>query len=205
MLNTKTINPSHRISFVYKLNPGQKQSAIERGCIFSPTGMTYMRTDRDIKWLTTGRFPNAPVRFFRYSDLNGMDVLDVGTGGGQLVVDMMKLGAKVIGIDISPSPNFIKHRKWFKKANALHTGFAKNSFDRIFSSWSIFMAPENVAFKEDVLIELKRILRPGGKIRLCGIIASDIKKIVQKIRGFKITYLPKDIDVYSSIELTKIK
>jgi len=171
--------------------------------ITSYTGAGYVRTNRSIyDLMEEGTYP---AKFFAPSDLNGKDVLDVGTGGGQVVLDLQKRGANPIGIDIHSYPEHSAHPELYKIADAADTKLPEKSYDRIYSAWSIFsFKSENNDFKIKTLIEMKRILKDEGRIRL-GALFSGIKELVKKAGELKIT--AEDVSDSSPrwIELAKIK
>lgn len=142
----------------------------------------YEQTNRSIlRLLETGSYPDT---FFESSELAGKDILDVGTGGGQFVLDMRRLGAKAVGIDIAPHPNFKKHPNFFKLADAIDTKFPDKSFDRIYSSWSIFSFNKDcLDFQVKALKELGRILKDDGRIRLGMVTPESIRQIVKNVDG----------------------
>lgn len=178
----------------------------------SPTGKIYVQTNRSVRTIT-GASPSYPTSFFNPAELKGKDVLDVGTGGGNLVLDMRGMGAKAVGIDIQSHLNHAKYPDFFKIADAKNTGFISESFDMIYSSWSVFSYAEKFNFKVEVLTELKRILKKGGKVRLGAISPHEIKKVAKEVGAFEVTVcppipllkrlFPKTQKMTSWIELTK--
>lgn len=152
--------------------------------VISYTGAQYVQTRRPLKELV--EYGAYPIKFF--TDIKDKKVLDVGTGTGRLVLDMKKLGAKAIGIDIAPHFNFKLHPKSFKIADAADTKFPSEHFDRIYSSWSIFtFDKDSYDFQVKVLKELTRILKSDGKIRLGMVNIAEIKKLTEKSGELKVT------------------
>lgn len=168
--------------------------------VTSYTGAGYIRTNRSIyDLMEEGTYP---ANFFAPSDLNGKDVLDVGTGGGQVVLDLQKRGAKAIGIDIYSYP---EHSELYKIADAADTKLPEKSYDRIYSAWSIFsFKSEKNDFKIKTLNEMKRILKDEGRIRL-GALFLGIKELVKRAGGLKITAEDTARPNPRWIELAKIK
>ena len=97
----------------------------------------------------------------------GMDVLEVGCGTGILTVDLVPTGAKIIAVDISPelveaSRVRIKaDNVEFRVANAFDLDFESDAFDHIVGS-SVLHHLE----VEGALSEFRRVLKPGGTLRL---------------------------------------
>lgn len=178
---------------------------VRSNAIKSYTGAEYLQTSRSMNDLISEL--SYPENFFK--DLRSKKVLDVGTGRGELVLDMKELlGANAIGIDIAPTPVFEKYPELFVVADAADTKFPDWNFDRIFSSWSIFsFRQDSKNFQIKVLKELKRILKIDGKIRLGAVDVNYIQKIARKVRGLK----PTEIEIsrvnsgHGWVELTRMK
>lgn len=172
----------------------------------SKTGIEYFRTSRESQALINA---GAPHEFFNYRNMQGKKALDVGTGGGSFVIELIKNGVKAIGIDIAKSNNKIDNPKLFKIRDASNTKFADKTFDFVYSSYSVFYYHEKINFKIKVLKELKRITKNQGKIRLGPLSKIEILKITKKIGDLKITNITKGISSYFGrntwVELTKIK
>ncbi|MDQ3728517.1 MAG: class I SAM-dependent methyltransferase [Actinomycetota bacterium] len=102
----------------------------------------------------------------------GMRVLDVGTGsGGSVAIPAAKLGADVVGSDIS-QVHFDAARaraeragvevEWVE-ADALELPFDDGSFDRVLSTFGHMFAPDH----QQAASELVRVTKPGGVIGFC--------------------------------------
>ncbi|MBQ7474889.1 MAG: class I SAM-dependent methyltransferase [Clostridia bacterium] len=100
----------------------------------------------------------------------GKTVLDVGCGAGGKSLYYVTLGAeKVVGIDIVPyykeesealAEKLGIDRFEFRCEDASSTSFPDGTFDTVIMN----DAMEHVAKPEDVLRELHRILKPGGRV-----------------------------------------
>ena len=98
----------------------------------------------------------------------GTSVLDVACGAGQTAIPMSRAGAKVTGVDIAT--NLIEQARAraqaenldarFEEGDAEMLPFEDGSFDIVLSLIGAMFAPR----PERVAAELKRVLRPGGKI-----------------------------------------
>ncbi len=115
------------------------------------------------------------IKFYlEYTDVDTMfkdkAVLDVGCGAGGKSLYYLSCGAKnVVGIDVvesykEESESLAKELGLdgftFLCRDAAKTDFADNSFDTIIMN----DAMEHVAQPEAVLAEMKRVLKPGGKL-----------------------------------------
>lgn len=95
--------------------------------------------------------------------INNGRVLDVGCGSGNLLVNLKNLGWEVYGIDPSPiAVNVARSRGldniYQGELNELKLN--ENFFDVII----LFHVFEHIPNPETVLLEIKRILKPGGRL-----------------------------------------
>lgn len=113
-------------------------------------------------------FQLARIRRFVDRDLTGMDIVDVGCGGGLLTVPLDQLGARVTGVDIEPSCVEAAARAAHQRgarcrfvvgdACALPLGDA--SADLVLLSDVL----EHVVDQDAAIAEAARVLRPGGQL-----------------------------------------
>jgi SAM-dependent methyltransferase len=102
---------------------------------------------------------------------SGMDLLDVGTGsGGNIAIPAARLGATVVGVDITPELLEHAHRraaeagvevKWVE-GDAQDLPFGDASFDRVVSTFGAMFAPDHAR----AAAELVRVCRQGGQIAM---------------------------------------
>jgi len=102
-------------------------------------------------------------------DVRGLQILDLGCGGGQSTIAFTQQGATAVGIDISDQQLAYARRLatqagvevTFRQGNAeALTSFATASLDMIFSTYTL-------PYVDDVprcLSECQRVLRPGGRL-----------------------------------------
>ena len=123
-------------------------------------------------------FEESVVLFEKRFLANGFDVswfkgkrcLDVGCGGGRYSIAMARLGAdQVMGCDISASGLADARKRasglaniTFEEASVLELPYRDNSFDFVCCSGVLHHTTDT----ERGLKELRRVLRPGGKIYL---------------------------------------
>jgi len=102
-----------------------------------------------------------------YPPKPGMKVLDVACGSGLHLQTYREAGCAITGIDKSPSMLGVARRNLGADAD-LHLGdarqmpFADDSFDLVTISLAIHEMRQ--AMREGVLSEMKRVLRPDGRI-----------------------------------------
>jgi ubiquinone/menaquinone biosynthesis C-methylase UbiE len=147
----------------------------------------------------------------------GEKVLDVGCGTGNFSIKLAQKGCEVIGIDIS-KPMLEKAAKKadqlnlainFKKADVLNLEFEDNHFDAVFS----MAAVEFIEDLKKAIQEMKRVVKPGGKI-LLGTIRrdSDWGRLYQKqsqndesVFSDAIFREPKDLKKLDKDNFVKVK
>ncbi|MFW5749613.1 MAG: class I SAM-dependent methyltransferase, partial [Halanaerobium sp.] len=143
--------------------------------------------------------------------------LDIGCGTGNFSIKLAKKGCQVTGIDIS-QPMLDKAAEKaeklnldinFKKGDALNLEFEDDHFDSVFS----MAAVEFIKELETAFAEMKRVVKPGGKI-LLGTIRkdSDWGRLYQKqaekddsIFSDAIFRNPEDFKVLDQENLIKVK
>jgi ubiquinone/menaquinone biosynthesis C-methylase UbiE len=134
-----------------------------------------------------------PGQMLDPESLAGKKILDAGTGGGGFVKGLLQMqhetGLKfdVQGIDLSLSADLARDSEHFLKRDMSSTGFADDSFDVIFSTWSFFSyeSQSNPEAAEKILHEFERILKPGGVIRISPVKPKVIEELVAKVPGLR--------------------
>jgi len=96
----------------------------------------------------------------------GALVVDLGCGTGDLVADVARTGARVVGVDVSAQ--MMAHGRGrmpeahFVRADAQRLPFADASFDAAVSGFAL----RNFSAIPDALAETARILKPGGRLAI---------------------------------------
>jgi SAM-dependent methyltransferase len=100
--------------------------------------------------------------------LHGHDVLELGSGLGDLLADMLEAGYMCRAIEHSPemvkaARATLERRKvgvdsWVIQGEAQRMPFEDNAFDSVVSTF-----PANYIFDTDTIAEVARVLRPGGR------------------------------------------
>lgn len=123
--------------------------------------------------MTEHHYANNPYWQHNYNELRqwiaacGLErgrVLEIGCGLGltqHLVPDYT-------GIDIASYPKTLMHKP-FCISNSMRLPFADNTFDGVWSIWVL----EHVEKPEEMLAEMRRVVRPGGHLFICAGFAVD--------------------------------
>ncbi len=98
----------------------------------------------------------------RLEPLEGRRLLDLGCGKGRFAAHLRAAGAEVIGLDRSAAMLAGAEGLPRVLASALRLPFAASAFDGVFAV-EVF---EHLTSIDDVLIELRRVLRPGGTLAI---------------------------------------
>ena len=98
----------------------------------------------------------------RLEPLRGRRLLDLGCGKGRFAAHLRAAGAEVIGLDRSAAMLAGAEGLPRVLASALRLPFAASTFDGVFAV-EVF---EHLTRIDDVLIELRRVLRPGGIVAI---------------------------------------
>lgn len=107
--------------------------------------------------------------FYLLGDVQGKTVLDLGCGSGENLIALVKRGARVTGVDISPDLIEIARRRLIsyglnaalKVCSVYRMGLASESVDIVF----IIGLLHHVDLFH-ALTEVRRVLRPGGLLVL---------------------------------------
>lgn len=174
---------------------------------FNTIAATYDRLNRLMTLGLDRRWRKRAVR-----NLKG-HVLDVACGTGDMVVELLKRGCTVTGVDLSDEMLAIARRKtadWkpaYHKADAEHLPFADCAFDAVTCAFGV----RNFVHLEQGLKEMLRVLKPGGRMVILELATPDsrllrpfynlytrhiIPWLGQRLAGSReaYTYLPRSIE-----------
>ena len=97
---------------------------------------------------------------------SGIDLLDVATGPGSAAAEAHQLGARAVGVDLSPAMIELAAKSHpgleFRVAEVEHWPFADCSFDAVVCNFGLGHFP----CPEASVAECVRTLKPGGRIAL---------------------------------------
>src|SRR5205085_2695700 len=98
---------------------------------------------------------------------SGRHALDYGCGAGRSTRFLKRLGFETVGVDVTP--NMLDQARTQDKSGEYHLitsgklPFEDSSFDIVFSSF-VFLEVSRIHEIEDILTEMKRVLRKDGVI-----------------------------------------
>ncbi len=139
---------------------------------------------------------DAAARLVQRVDLRpGTDVLDVGTGTGNLAIPAARAGARVVGLDLSAAQLEAAHRRaaqagvvvqWIE-GDAEALPFPDASFDHVMSAFAVMFAPRH----RRAAGELVRVCRPSGRIAICSWTPASIVGALMEIVSAELPPLPE--------------
>lgn len=111
------------------------------------------------------KIPQTVADFVKQQGLSDRKVLEVGAGSGML----QDIVEDYTALDISPTTRQFFHKP-FVEASATQMPFPDNSFDGLWSIWVL----EHIPNPEKALLEMRRVVKPGGYILLN--VANDVDR-----------------------------
>ena len=166
----------------------------------------YDRLSRWYDWLSEGsEWPLTQMGLNKLNAEAGEVILEIGFGTGNALLVFAEIvgdSGKVVGIDISRGMFDVTREKVthaglservsLQQGDAAAMPFQENSFDAIFSSFTLelFDNPEI----PEVLFECQRVLKPGGRIGFVTMVRDERENIPQRIYEWFHQYLPEYVD-----------
>lgn len=113
----------------------------------------------------TRRWRNAVVSAVR--PLAGMRILDLAAGTGTSSLPFAKAGARVVATDFSLGMLRQGRRRHPSLAFVAGDGLALPFGDQVFDAATISFGLRNLVDRHQGLSELRRVVRPGGRLVIC--------------------------------------
>ena len=140
-------------------------------------------------WLPNGKFKVLhqimPLRIeyilknLEKQKIKNMKILDLGCGGGLTCEPLSRLGARVTGIDfVKENINVAKQHAKISKLNInyINADLKSINLDKKFDLIILFEVLEHIDNWEDLIIEIRKNLKPKGKIIISTINKNEISK-----------------------------
>jgi 2-polyprenyl-6-hydroxyphenyl methylase/3-demethylubiquinone-9 3-methyltransferase len=132
----------------------------------------------------------------RPAPLAGLEVLDIGCGGGLLAEPLARLGAKVTGID--PMEESIEVARWHAEEARIEVAYEAATVDEIVSAgrrFDLVIASEVVEHVADVpgfLAAMSEATRPGG-LAILSTVSRSLRSFLEAIVGaeYVLGWLPR--------------
>lgn len=127
-----------------------------------------MTLGMDCRWRKIGARAASPRHSAPYA-------LDVACGTGDMMLELLKQGADVTGVDLSEEMLAVAKRKtagWqpaYQVADAEHLPFGDGSFDAVTCAFGV----RNFVHLEQGLGEMVRVLKPGGRMAILELATPD--------------------------------
>jgi 2-polyprenyl-3-methyl-5-hydroxy-6-metoxy-1,4-benzoquinol methylase len=109
-------------------------------------------------------------KFFDFENYKGAKVLEIGVGHGTDLLQFGKAGAECYGVDITKAHLELAQKNFelngipvhLRETDGIDLGYPDRTFDVVYSFGVIHHIPE----ADQVLKEVARVLKPGGKVML---------------------------------------
>jgi SAM-dependent methyltransferase len=151
---------------------GWSDDAAKNAAIWTKANAAYTDANAETNWaldeVSWGIWGIDESELNVLGDVNGLDVVELGCGTAYFSAWLAKLGARPVGVDITPAQLATARRMMAKtgiefplvEADAADTGLPSESFDLVLSEYgaSIWVDPYRW------IPEAARLLRPGGRL-----------------------------------------
>ena len=156
-----------------------------------------------IKYIKNKLFEKKQLIKFSKKSLSNFNILDLGCGGGLVCEPLARLGANITGIDFVKQ-NIIAAKKHAKKSNTnieyLHQDINNLKFKKKYDAVLILEVLEHIENWKKIIINVKKLLKPGGKIIISTINRNFFSKLFAIFIAENIlNWIPKKTHTYSKL------
>ena len=156
-----------------------------------------------IKYIKNKLFEKKQLIKFSKKSLSNFNILDLGCGGGLVCEPLARLGANITGIDFVKQ-NIIAAKKHAKKTNTnieyLHQNINNLKLKKKYDAVLILEVLEHIEDWKKIIINVKKLLKPGGKIIISTINRNFFSKLFAIFIAENIlNWVPKKTHTYSKL------
>ena len=156
-----------------------------------------------IKYIKNKLFEKKQLIKFSKKSLSNFDILDLGCGGGLVCEPLARLGANITGIDFVKQ-NIIAAKKHAKKSNTnieyLHQDINNLKFKKKYDAVLILEVLEHIEDWKKIIINVKKLLKPGGKMIISTINRNFFSKLFAIFIAENILkWVPKETHTYCKL------
>ncbi|SVA48250.1 uncharacterized protein METZ01_LOCUS101104 [marine metagenome] len=156
-----------------------------------------------IKYIKNKLFEKKQHIKFSKKSLSNYNILDLGCGGGLVCEPLALLGANITGIDFVKQ-NIIAAKKHAKKSNTnveyLHQDINNLKFKKKYDAVLILEVLEHIEDWKKIIINVKKLLKPGGKMIISTINRNFFSKLFAIFIAENIlNWVPKNTHTYSKL------
>jgi len=156
-----------------------------------------------IKYIKNKLFEKKQLIKFSKKSLSNFNILDLGCGGGLVCEPLARLGANITGIDFVKQ-NIIAAKKHAEKSNTkieyLHQNINNLKLKKKYDAVLILEVLEHIEDWKKIIINVKKLLKPKGKIIISTINRNFFSKLFAIFIAENIlNWVPRKTHTYSKL------
>ena len=163
----------------------------------------HLLTPIRMKYIKNNLFEKKQLIKSSKKSLSNFNILDLGCGGGLVCEPLARLGANITGVDFVKQ-NIIAAKKHAKKSNAnieyLHLNINNLKLKKKYDAVLILEVLEHIEDWKKIIINVKKLLKPGGKIIISTINRNFVSKFFAIFIAENIlNWVPKNTHTFSKL------